>query len=143
MKHYVKPTIVKADDYAEGVYLASGDSVDEFDGGDGNGCYTYDGYSGGNLSDNVNVYYEYNIRFKHSSEGHYDCGHKFKIYFDSTPEAVKDVTRSGEAVIEGNSITVTCSNGFANPNESSDVGMKIKWVGNAYGKPTGGYGWKC
>lgn len=138
MKNYEKPVIAKVDEYAEGVYLASGDST----GGDDDACYVYDDFGGGNLSDNINMYYEYNIRFKHVPEAHMNCGHKFKIYFDSTPEAVKDVTRSGDAVIEGNTITVTCSNGFANPNESSDVGMKIKWVGDVYGKPTGGYGWK-
>lgn len=138
MKNYEKPIAVKMGDYAEGVYLTSGDNG----GKDHDGCYTYADYSGGNLSDNVNQYYEYNIRFEHTNDGHYSCGHKFKIFFDSTPEDVKAITRCKDPVIEGNSITVTCLNGFANPNESSDLGMKIKWVGNVYGKPTGGYGWK-
>ena len=138
MKSYEKPVVLANDEVAEGVYAGSG----------GKGCYIYEGYKGGDLSDNLNQLYEYNVRFRHVAEAHMNpCTHKFRINFDQTPDYVTEVSLTNTSgttyTIEGNSVIVTGQQLQANPNEGADIGLKIKWK-NVYGKPIeqGSYGWK-
>lgn len=131
MKKYVKPMVLANEELAEGVYADSG-AVDE--------CYKYSGYTGSDYS--AGGYYEYNIQFVHSNESHRNCTHKFTITFSSQPGAVSNLTSCSDAVISGNTITVTWNQTGANPGENPTVGMKIKWVGEVKGVPTGGYGWQ-
>lgn len=131
MNNYEKPIVLVNSELSEGVFAASG----------GTGCFSYSAYSGGNLSDSEG-YYEYNVTFSHTPDAH-GCTHYFVVYFDSTPEDVIATTNTDgfTALISGNSVTFAGQQSQANPNENCNIGMKIKWVGGIYGKPTGGYGY--
>ncbi len=134
MKNYEKPVILANSELSEGVYAGSGKV--------GAGCYSYDGYTGGDRSGDEG-FYEYNVKFKHTQDPHMNCTHYFVVYFDSTPESAVATTNTDRmtATINGNSVTLKGQQTQANPGESCDIGMKIKWVGDVYGKPTGGYGY--
>ncbi len=133
MKDYVKPVVLVNEETAEGVYAASG--------ADGNGCFRYLKYTGGDLS-TADGYYEYNVEFVHAAEAHMNCTHKIVIYFSSSPKEASCITNCTDAVIGNNSVTVTWAQAQANGGgEHADIGIKVLWEEGVYGVPTGGYGW--